>query len=95
MKRTEFFEFMNGLDKSQEFEMSYKKINGEMRVAKCRLRDEVADRDVKGTGMNRQEKMDKHKLLQYFDLNKNAYRSAKLENIINVIINEEVITLED
>jgi hypothetical protein len=45
--------------------------------------------------MNRQEKMDKLQVFQYFDVNSNAYRSARLENIKEVIVEEKVIKLED
>lgn len=95
MKRNEFFNRIMSLDKYEEFGMTYKKKNGETRNARCRLCNEEIDNMVKGTGMNRQEKMDKLQVFQYFDINSNAYRSARLENIMEVIINEEVIKLED
>lgn len=95
MKRNEFYNYITGLDKNSEFGMTYKKKNGEIRNAVCRLSDAEADKNVKGTGMNRQEKMDKLQVFQYFDVNSNAYRSARLENIMELIINEEVIKLED
>lgn len=96
MKRSEFYHHITSVLKSNEtFGMTYKKKNGEIRVATCKLRDEKADEGVKGTGMNRQEKMDKLQVFQYFDINSNAYRSARLENIIDFTINEEVTKLED
>lgn len=95
MKRSEFFNYVKSLDKELEFELTYKKINGEKRVANAKLRDSIADTNTKGTGINREEKMNKYKLLQYFDVDKNAYRSAKLENIEKAIIGESVIELID
>lgn len=95
MKRNEFFDYVNNLNEDQIFGMTYKKKNGETRVAKCRIHPKNLSEIVKGTGMNRHEKMDKLQLFQYFDINSNAYRSARLENIIDLTINEEVIKLED
>ena len=95
MKRSEFFNYVMSLDKELEFELTYKKINGERRVANAKLRDGAADVHTKGTGINRETKMNKYKLFQYFDVNKNSYRSAKLENIEKAIIGESVIELID
>lgn len=95
MKRSEFFNYVMSLDKELEFELTYKKVNGELRVANAKLRDSVADTNTKGTGINRAEKMNKYKLFQYFDVDKNAYRSAKLEKIEKAIIGESVIELID
>lgn len=95
MKRSEFVNYITSLDKELEFELTYKKINGELRIANAKLRDKESDKNTKGTGMNREEKLNKHKLFQYFDINKNAYRSAKLENIEKAIIGESVIELID
>jgi hypothetical protein len=95
MKRSEFFERIMALPKEEVFGMTYKKKNGETRVATCKLRDAIADVSVKGTGMNREEKMNRLQVFQYFDVNSNAYRSAKLENIIDVTINGELDKIED
>lgn len=95
MKRSEFFNYIMSIGKDQIFEMTYLKKNGELRNATCKLHDKVADEGVKGTGMNRQEKMTKLQVFQYFDVNSNAYRSARLENIKEVIVEEKVIKLED
>lgn len=95
MKRSEFFKYIMSIGKDQIFKMTYLKKNGELRNATCKLHDKGADEGVKGTGMNRQEKMDKLQVFQYFDLNSNAYRSARLENIKEVIVEEKVIKLED
>lgn len=95
MKRSEFFERIMAIPKEEVFGMTYKKKNGETRVATCKLRDAIADVGVKGTGMNREEKMNRLQVFQYFDVNSNAYRSAKLENIIDVTINGELDKIED
>ena len=95
MKRQDFAEFMSGFDKDKTFGMTYKKKNGDIRIATCRLRDEVADSNVKGTGMNRKEKMEKLQVFQYFDVNSNAYRSARLENIIDITVDDAKFALED
>lgn len=95
MKRSEFFANIMNLDKEKCFGMTYKKKNGETRVAVCKLRDIFADSNVKGTGLNRKEKMDRLNVFQYFDVNSNAYRSARLENIIDVTIDGTTIKIED
>ena len=55
----------------------------------------LIDREVKGTGMNRQEKMDNLKVFQYFDINSNAYRSARLENIQSITIKGVLYNVEN
>lgn len=96
MKRSEFFDYvMKNLDKNEPFNMVYLKKNGERREALGKLRDMEADMGVKGTGMNRQEKMDRLKVFQYFDINSNAYRSARLENIQSITIKGELYNVED
>ena len=96
MKRSEFFDYvMKNLDKDEPFNMIYLKKNGERREALGKIRDIEADMGVKGTGMNRQEKMDRLKVFQYFDINSNAYRSARLENIQSITIKGELYNVED
>ena len=96
MKRSEFFDYvMKNLDKDEPFNMVYLKKNGERREALGKLRDMEADMGVKGTGMNRQEKMDRLKVFQYFDINSNAYRSARLENIQSITIKGVLYNVED
>lgn len=96
MKRSEFFDYvMKNLDKDEPFNMVYLKKNGERREALGKIRDIEADMGVKGTGMNRQEKMDRLKVFQYFDINSNAYRSARLENIQSITIKGELYNVED
>lgn len=96
MKRSEFFDYvMKNLDKNEPFNMVYLKKNGERREALGKLRDMEADMGVKGTGMNRQEKMNRLKVFQYFDINSNAYRSARLENIQSITIKGELYNVED
>ena len=96
MKRSEFFDYvMKNLDKDEPFNMVYLKKNGERREALGKIRDIEADMGVKGTGMNRQEKMDRIKVFQYFDINSNAYRSARLENIQSITIKGELYNVED
>lgn len=96
MKRSEFFDYvMKNLDKDEPFNMVYLKKNGERREALGKIRDIEADMGVKGTGMNRQEKMDRLKVFQYFDINSNAYRSARLENIQSITIKGELYNIED
>ena len=96
MKRSEFFDYvMKNLDKDELFNMVYLKKNGERREALGKIRDIEADMGVKGTGMNRQEKMDRLKVFQYFDINSNAYRSARLENIQSITIKGELYNVED
>lgn len=96
MKRSEFFDYvMKNLDKDEPFNMVYLKKNGERREVLGKIRDIEADIGVKGTGMNRQEKMDRLKVFQYFDINSNAYRSARLENIQSITIKGELYNVED
>ena len=96
MKRSEFFDYvMKNLDKDELFNMVYLKNNGERREALGKIRDIEADMRVKGTGMNRQEKMDRLKVFQYFDINSNAYRSARLENIQSITIKGVLYNVED
>ena len=96
MKRSEFFDYvMKNLDKNEPFNMVYLKKNGERREALGKIRDIEADMGVKGTGMNRQEKMDRLKVFQYFDINSNDYRSARLENIQSITIKGELYNVED
>ena len=96
MKRSEFFDYvMKNLDKNEPFNMVYLKKNGERREALGKIRDIDADMGVKGTGMNRQEKMDRLKVFQYFDINSNAYRSARLENIQSITIKGKLYNVED
>ena len=96
MKRSEFFDYvMKNLDKDEPFNMVYLKKNGERREALGKIRDIEADMGVKGTGMNRQEKMDRLKVFQYFDINSNAYRSARLENIQSITIKGELYNVDD
>ena len=96
MKRSEFFDYvMKNLDKDEPFNMVYLKKNGERREALGKIRDLEADMGVKGTGMNRQEKMDRLKVFQYFDINSNAYRSARLENIQSITIKGVLYNVED
>ena len=96
MKRSEFFDYvMKNLDKNEPFNMVYLKKNGERREALGKLRDIEADMGVKGTGMNRQEKMDRLKVFQYFDINSNAYRSARLENIQSITIKGVLYNVEN
>ena len=96
MKRSEFFDYvMKNLDKDEPFNMVYLKKNGERREALGKIRDMEADMGVKGTGMNRQEKMNRLKVFQYFDINSNAYRSARLENIQSITIKGELYNVED
>ena len=96
MKRSEFFDYvMKNLDKDEPFNIVYLKKNGERREALGKIRDIEADMGVKGTGMNRQEKMDRIKVFQYFDINSNAYRSARLENIQSITIKGELYNIED
>ena len=97
MKREEMYKFMyescHGKEGGTEFGFTYKKKDGTVRVAKGKLYSpEVV---VKGTGMNRDQKMEKNKVFQYFDLNSNAYRSAKLENILDITVNGEKYLIED
>ena len=96
MKRSEFFDYvMKNLDKDEQFNMVYLKKNGERREALGKIRDIEADMGVKGTGMNRQEKMDRLKVFQYFDINSNAYRSARLENIQSITIKGVLYNVEN
>ena len=96
MKRSEFFDYvMKNLDKDEPFNMVYLKKNGERREALGKIRDMEADMGVKGTGMNRQEKMDRLKVFQYFDINSNAYRSARLENIQSITIKGVLYNVEN
>ena len=96
MKRSEFFDYvMKNLDKDEPFNIVYLKKNGERREALGKIRDIEADMGVKGTGMNRQEKMDRLKVFQYFDINSNAYRSARLENIQSITIKGVLYNVED
>ena len=96
MKKSEFFDYvMKNLDKDEPFNMVYLKKNGERREVLGKIRDIEADMGVKGTGMNRQEKMDRLKVFQYFDINSNAYRSARLENIQSITIKGELYNVED
>lgn len=96
MKRSEFFDYvMKNLDKDEPFNMIYLKKNGERREALGKIRDIEADKGVKGTVMNRQEKMDRLKVFQYFDINSNAYRSARLENIQSITIKVELYNVDD
>ena len=96
MKRSEFFDYvMKNLDKDEPFNMVYLKKNGERREALGKIRDIEADMGVKGTGMNRQEKIDRLKVFQYFDINSNAYRSARLENIQSITIKGVLYNVED
>ena len=96
MKRSEFFDYvMKNLDKDEPFNIVYLKKNGERREALGKIRDIEADMGVKGTGMNRQEKMDRIKVFQYFDINSNAYLSARLENIQSITIKGELYNVED
>ena len=96
MKRSEFFDYvMKNLDKDEPFNIVYLKKNGERREALGKIRDIEADMGVKGTGMKRQEKMDRIKVFQYFDINSNAYRSARLENIQSITIKGELYNVED
>lgn len=96
MKRSEFFDYvMKNLDKDEPFNIVYLKKNGERREALGKIRDIEADMGVKGTGMNRQEKMDRIKVFQYFDINSNAYRSARLENIQSITIKGVLYNVED
>ena len=96
MKRSEFFDYvMKNLDKDEPFNMIYLKKNGERREALGKIRDMEADMGVKGTGMNRQEKMDRIKVFQYFDINSNAYRSARLENIQSITIKGVLYNVEN
>ena len=96
MKRSEFFDYvMKNLDKDEPFNMIYLKKNGERRDALGKIRDIEADKGVKGTVMNRQEKMDRLKVFQYFDINSNAYRSARLENIQSITIKVELYNVDD
>ena len=96
MKRSEFFDYvMKNLDKDEPFNMVYLKKNGERREALGKIRDIEADMGVKGTGMNRQEKMDRLKVFQYFDINSNEYRSARLENIQSITIKGVLYNVED
>lgn len=96
LKRADFFEFVGKNCKNEKtFELTYTKLNGELRKAVGKLHDEVADQLVKGTGFNRQKKMDLWKVFQYFDVNSKAYRSARLKNIIDVKIDDVLYTLED
>lgn len=96
MKRSEFFDFINGRHDRDDliFEMTYKKKNGEIRHATCKMND-GGKAPAKGTGMGRVEKMDKLQVFQYYDINSDGYRSARLENIIDFTINGEVTKLED
>ena len=96
MKRSEFFDYvMKNLDKDEPFNIVYLKKNGERREALGKIRDIEADMGVKGTGMNRQEKMDRIKVFQYFDINSNAYRSARLENIQSITIKGVLYNVEN
>ena len=96
MKRSEFFDYvMKNLDKDEPFNMIYLKKNGERREALGKIRDIEADMGVKGTGMNRQEKMDRLKVFQCFDINSNDYRSARLENIKSITIKGELYNVKD
>ena len=96
MKRSEFFDYvMKNLDKDEPFNMVYLKKNGERREVLGKIRDIEADMGVKGTGMNRQEKMDRLKVFQYFDINSNAYRSARLENIQSITIKGVLYNVEE
>ena len=96
MKRSEFFDYvMKNLDKDEPFNIVYLKKNGERREALGKIRDIEADMGVKVTGMNRQEKMDRIKVFQYFDINSNAYRSARLENIQSITIKGVLYNVED
>ena len=96
MKRSEFFDYvMKNLDKDEPFNMIYLKKNGERREALGKIREIEADMGVKGTGMNRQEKMDRIKVFQYFDINSNAYRSARLENIQSITIKGVLYNVEN
>ncbi len=90
MKRQDFYRIITESCKGEKpFEMIYKKKNGEIRKAKCKLHDAVADLGVKGTGMNRETKMKEKNVFQYYDIKSEAYRSAKLENILSVKIGED------
>ena len=96
LKRNDFYEFVGMNCKGEKtFELTYKKVNGEIRKAVGKLHDEEADKLVKGTGYSRKHKMDLWKVFQYFDVNSHAFRSAKLENIIDVKVDDVLYTLED
>lgn len=97
MKRAEFFQtIIKKCQNELPFKMTYKKKNGELRKALCKLKNEDFDKNfVKGTGFNREHKIKDWKAFQYWDLEKNMYRTAKLDNIIDVTINEETETIVD
>lgn len=96
LKRNEFYTFIVANCKGEKpFELVYKKINGELRNAVGKLHDQLIDSSVKGVGFNRDKKMELWKVFQYFDINSKAYRSAKLENIISVKVDNVLYMLED
>lgn len=96
MKRADFYKIVTESCKHEKtFEMVYKKVNGEVRRAVCKLHDAEIDKTLKGGGKNRDQKMKDNKVFQYFDVNSNAYRSAKLENILEVKIGNEFEKVED
>jgi len=96
MKRSDFYRIVTESCRGEKvFEMTYKKVNGDTRKAVCKLHDAVADLGVKGTGLHRHDKMEKNNVFQYFDVNSNAYRSAKIENIMDVTIDGVLHKIEN
>ena len=96
MKRVDFYKIVTESCKGEKvFEMTYKKINGENRKAICKLHDATIDATLKGTGKHRDDKMKNNGVFQYFDINSKAYRSARLENILDVTINGKYEKVED
>ena len=96
MKRSDFYKIITEQCRGERiFEMTYKKVNGEFRQAVCKLHDKDIDKTLKGGGKNRDQKMKDNKVFQYFDVNSNAYRSAKLENILEVKIGDKFEKIDD
>ena len=97
MKRAELYKFIyescHGKNGGKTFALTYKKKDGTIRQATGKLYS--PDVEVKGTGMTRDQKMERNKVFQYFDLNSNAYRSARLENIIDITVNDKFYLIED
>lgn len=97
MKRCEMFNFIyescHGKEGGKEFGLTYKKKDGSIRKAIGKLYSPTVE--IKGTGKTRDQKLKENNVFQYFDVNSDAYRSARLENIIDITVENTVYELED
>lgn len=89
MNRADFYQIVTeSCTNEKQFEMTYTKKNGELRKALCKLNDKQFDNEhIKGTGVHRETKFKNRNVFQYFDVNSNNYRTALIDNIIDVTIN--------